>query len=518
MQNVRNEIGTALPRPLIRAKIDRKDVVWACVVAIFYFAAARMGLALMAQPQSVAIFWPASGFAAGTLLVLGSKRRGAVAVGVFAATVAANLLGDRNEIMAVVFGLCNAGEALMFAWIIEKRFGPNFDFSNLRATTWFFAVAAFCTATMAVFAAATIKLVANPAASFDTIWAAWWEADAVGIVVLAPFLITIGDVIRTRPSTREILEGGVVIALIAAYTSANVMLVSPEHLPYLPFPVAGLFPLFLWLGARCGPAFTTTAIVIVALVVVGTMTQGVGRLSSPGIPFETRVFAARIGLVLIAFCALVLITIIAERRSAEARVRFLMNEINHRSNNLLAIVQAIARRTAGSEEPAHFAASFNQRIAGLAASNDLLIASTIEGIAIGDLIKSQLAHLDDLIGSRIELHGPRIRLKPDAARVIGMAMHELSTNAEKYGALSSDEGRIRIEWVDGPELVIRWTESGGKPITEPPVREGFGRQVLVKMAEHELDAVVRLEYPKTGLFWELAVPAERVKDKPRFRP
>ena len=486
------------------------------VVAVFYFLAARLGLALLAKPENVAIFWPASGLAAGALIFLGNAQRIPVAVGVFIATVGANLLGDRNVPMAVVFGLCNAGEAILFAGIIESRIGPNFKFGNLRATMWFFAAAGASTAVMALFAAAAIKVLGGSPASFVSVWAAWWGADAVGIIVLAPFLITLGDIFRDRPPAREFVEGVVVMTAIAVYTLANLLMMSNDKLPWLPFPVAGLFPLFLWLGARCRPAFTTTALFLVALIVVGTMTQGVGRLANESVPFEQRVFAARVALVLVAFCGLMLVTIIAERRSAEARVRFLMNEINHRSNNLLTVVQAIAWRTAKSEKSAEFAASLNQRIAGLAASNDLLVANTIEGIAMGDLILSQLTHLKDLIGHRIVIDGPPVRLKPDAARAIGMAMHELSTNAVKHGALASERGRVRIEWFDGPALVIRWTESGGPPITNSPVREGFGRQVLVDMVEHELDAVVRLDYPQTGLIWELTAPSQRVLDAPRF--
>ena len=501
-----------------RAGVSVAALTCGVVAAVLYFVAARLGLALMAQPENVAIFWPASGLAAGALVYLGSTQRIPVAAGVFVATVAANLLGDRNEVMAVVFGLCNAGEAVLFAWMIETRFGPNFEFRNLRATAWFFVAACVSTAVMAVFAAATIKVVGGSPTTFVRIWAAWWEADAVGIIVLSPFLITLGDVIRSRPPLRELIEGGIVMTAIGVYSLLNMPAAPGEHLLWLPFPVAGLFPLFLWLGARCRPAFTTSALFLVALIVVVAMTQELGRLGNAKIPFEARVFAARVALVLVAFSGLMLITIIAERRSAEERVRFLMNEINHRSNNLLTIVQAIARRTARNEEPAQFAASFSQRIAGLAASNDLLVANTIEGIAMGDLIQSQLTHLKDLIGSRIELHGPPVRLKPDAARAIGMAMHELSTNAVKYGALASDEGRIRIEWLDGPSLVIRWTERDGKPIVEPPLREGFGRHVLVDMVEHELDAVVRLDYPTTGLIWEMTAPSQRVLEVPRFAP
>jgi two-component sensor histidine kinase len=90
-----------------------------------------------------------------------------------------------------------------------------------------------------------------------------------------------------------------------------------------------------------------------------------------------------------------------------------------------------------------------------------------------------------------------------------MALHELATNAGKYGALANDEGSVRIAWASCPAFRISWTEIGG-PIAAPPPKRGFGHRVMVELTEHQLDATVRLEYPSSGLVWELVASVERI--------
>lgn len=136
--------------------------------------------------------------------------------------------------------------------------------------------------------------------------------------------------------------------------------------------------------------------------------------------------------------------------------------------------------------------------------------SNWHGVNIADLMRSQLTHLADLIDTRIFLDGPVVRLKPAAAQALGMAVHELATNAAKYGALSNSRGRINVSWnIAGPYLNLRWSEHAGPP-TVPPGHRGFGHTVIVQMVEHTLEAEVRLEYPRSGVVWELVAPADRV--------
>jgi two-component sensor histidine kinase/PAS domain-containing protein len=204
---------------------------------------------------------------------------------------------------------------------------------------------------------------------------------------------------------------------------------------------------------------------------------------------------------------------ITERKLREERERLLMREINHRAKNMLSLVHAIARQTA-AREPEDFIGSFTERIQALAANQDLLIRNQWQGVDVKDLLRAQLAHFADLVGLRIAVDGPKLRLNAAAAQAIGLAMHELATNAGKYGALSTDRGRVDVCWeADSDTLTISWAECGGPPVS-PPGRRGFGTVVMQEMVEHSVDGNVDLRYPPSGLTWRLTCPAVSALEPP----
>ncbi len=200
---------------------------------------------------------------------------------------------------------------------------------------------------------------------------------------------------------------------------------------------------------------------------------------------------------------------ITEMKRAEEHSKLLMAEVNHRSKNLLAVVHAIAQQTAKYTEPATFIARLTDRIDGLTTSQDLLVENNWQGVEVKSLVEGQLAHFKELIGHRILLMGPPTRLRPAAAQGVGMALHELATNASKYGALSNEVGRVHISWqvtIDSaPTFTMRWLEEGG-PLVEPPTRRGFGQIVIGRMVESAVDGKVELEYRASGLSWKLGAP------------
>ena len=202
---------------------------------------------------------------------------------------------------------------------------------------------------------------------------------------------------------------------------------------------------------------------------------------------------------------------ITVRKRAEARVGWLTGETYHRSYNLMTVVQGVAFHTAREEEPSQFVEVFCKRIDGLAASHDLLVDRGVDGVTVRDLAHSQLAHFANLIGTRILLSGPAVKLNPSAAQAIGMMLHELATNAYKHGSLSGDSGTVRIEWSCGEVFRLHWSETGGPP-AQTPARQGFGYRVLVRMAPHELGARVRLDYADPGLVWHLEAPPSRIRE------
>src|SRR6476661_6994502 len=152
-------------------------------VGMAYLLAARFSLALLTKPDCVAVFWPAAGVAAGTLIALGPKARLPVALAVLVASVAAGLLKDGNFPAAIVFALCNAGEVLLVAWLITQRFGQEFRLDSLRNVLAFFAAAGVGPAISAIVATAGFAFFYNTAAPVVTTWLNWFVSDALGIII-----------------------------------------------------------------------------------------------------------------------------------------------------------------------------------------------------------------------------------------------------------------------------------------------------------------------------------------------
>ncbi|MBX3582881.1 MAG: PAS domain S-box protein [Rhizobiaceae bacterium] len=198
---------------------------------------------------------------------------------------------------------------------------------------------------------------------------------------------------------------------------------------------------------------------------------------------------------------------ISARKAAEEHNRLLMGELNHRTKNILAVVQAVARQTARHTEAESFHRVFDARLLGLAASNDLLVKSDWQGVQMMDLLEAQLTHVVDGIGNRLLLSGPQVKIGAQAAQTLGMAIHELSTNSLKHGALGHPEGRVDLTWRvpatnTGPRLEMNWIESGLHDVTAPTAK-GFGHTVIVDMVAAAFEADVNVEYRSSGLRWSL---------------
>jgi PAS domain S-box-containing protein len=197
---------------------------------------------------------------------------------------------------------------------------------------------------------------------------------------------------------------------------------------------------------------------------------------------------------------------ISERKQHEEREHLLMREINHRAKNMLSVVDAIAHQTA-TRNPEDFLERFSERIRALSANQDLLVRNEWKGVDVEDLVRAQLAHFADLVGTRIAMQGPKLRLNPACAQAIGLALHELGTNAGKYGALSTDRGRVEVCWnFSDNTFTMSWSEREG-PTVSTPMRRGFGTTVIERMAESSLGGMVDLGYAPTGLTWRLTCPS-----------
>jgi PAS domain S-box-containing protein len=199
-------------------------------------------------------------------------------------------------------------------------------------------------------------------------------------------------------------------------------------------------------------------------------------------------------------------------RAAE-HIEFLLREVNHRSKNLLSVVQAVARQTARlADTPDLFIEGFMARLAAIASSHDLLVSRDWRGVQIADLTRSQFSHLDEETQARIALTGDLLEINPRAAEAYGLALHELSTNAVKHGALSAPSGAVKLNFRIDPDqnfYILTWRESDGPAVAEPP-REGFGSAVLTRMAPMAIEGESALDFAPQGLVYRLSAPLAQV--------
>jgi PAS domain S-box-containing protein len=622
---------------------ETRQLVWslglAVAVGVAYFLAAHLSLGLLTKPDGVAVFWPAAGVSSGVIIALGRRARWPVAIGAMAATIVANLLGDRTVWSAIAFALCNAGEAVFAAALIERYFGSNFNLDRLRNVLGLLVAALVATAASGVGGTVAYMLFHSTTAPILTTWQHWFTSDALGIITVAPLIIGIASAVREPPPRTEIIEG--LVALLALSMMTLIIISLPPEPWQTVVPAALLFPLLLWLAARCRPVFAATGAFIVSLMIVWTITFGIGHFGDPNLPIEERILSAQAGVLAVSLCAFVLAALFAERRDHEAeltesetrlqealaaggvtafdwdfrkssarrsenaaqilgfdsdktftagqflarvhpddRARFkalvrgvqpsrpsyaatfrfirpdgqevwleetsraefdasgkfvrlrgltlditerkrseerqdaLAAELDHRVKNVLARVAVVAMYTRqGSSSMDHFVKALDGRIQSMAAAHSLLSQSRWQGVGVTDLVHHQLAPYTT--GANISMNGADLMLTAAATQAVAMVVHELVTNAAKYGALSRPDGRVSVSWErrtgasDGaPSLVIRWCESGG-PAVAAPSQSGYGTSLIRDLIPHELGGKVTLDFPKEGVSCEMELPVDR---------
>ena len=604
-------------------------------VAVAYFLAAQLSLGLLTKPDGVAVFWPAAGISSGVLIALGPRARLPVALGAMAATIIANLTGDRTLWAATADAFCNALEALLTAWLIAHYVGPHFDLGRLSHVLMLLIAALAGTAVSGVGGAVSYQLFHDSPVSMLTNWQHWFASDAVGIVTVAPVVVGVAAAIRRPPPHGELVEGLVALAALAVMTGIIISL-PPEPWETV-VPVALLFPILLWLAARCRPVFAAAGSFMVSLTIVSTLIFGVGHFGNTEVPIADRILGAQAGILVVALCALVLAALFDERREheavlsesearlqealtagavtafewniatdtsrlsenaaqilgvdpqqafsaadfiarihpddrarhralvesvrpqnpsyadafrfiradgreiwleetatadfdaagmlvrlkgltrditarkrAEERQDLLIAELDHRVKNVLARVAVVAMYTReGSRSMGEFVRALDGRIQSMAAAHSLLSQSRWHGVGLTDLVRHQLAPY--ATDANITVGGPDVMLSAAETQAIAMVIHELVTNAAKYGALSTSGGRIALTWqcetrADAPaRLQIEWRETGGPPIATP-VRPGYGTSLIRELIPHELGGKVDLELASTGASCRIEIP------------
>ncbi len=321
-----------------------RGIALAAAVGLAYFFAAQISLGLLIKPDGVAVFWPAAGISSGVLIALGPKARWPVALGAMAATLVANLMGDRTVWAASAFAICNAAEALITAGLIQHYGGAVFSLDRLRQVLMLFAAAIAGTVASGIGGAIAYKLFHSPDVSMFTTWWHWFASDAVGIVAVAPLVIGLAAAVRQPPPRSQFVEGIAALALLGAMTGIIISL--PEQPWETVVPGALLFPMLLWLAARCRPVFAAAGGFMVSIAIVWTTIFGIGHFGDARLPLSDRILQAQAVILVVTLGACVLAALFSERRESEARLArsnlMLERERHNKLMNAQAITASIA--------------------------------------------------------------------------------------------------------------------------------------------------------------------------------
>lgn len=204
---------------------------------------------------------------------------------------------------------------------------------------------------------------------------------------------------------------------------------------------------------------------------------------------------------------------VTDRQNAELRQKMLLDELNHRVKNSLATIQSIASHTLRhAASPEDFSKAFGGRLAAIAAAHDILVGNQQTGADLNRLLESQIGPYASFDRGQVQCHGPTVALGATVAHALGLVMHELATNASKYGALSTDRGVLHLSWSVQDKsgrrfLTIHWSEQRGPPVT-PPLRKGFGSRLIEMTLKHTLDGDFALTYDPEGFRAKLSMCLE----------
>ena len=334
---------------ITKSAVDKLTGRWvasvglAAAVGSAYFLAAYLSLTGMffLAPEGITLFWAPAGISSGVLIAVGGSRvRWPVVAGVFVAAFAVPLvILGRGIWLAIIFALCDTAEPLIIAGLIARYFGADFALNQLRRVFGLLGATIAGTAPSSLTAAIASRLFLGPAAPILTTWLHWWTGVAVGVVTVAPLIIEFSAATREPPPRSEQIEGAAGLLALAAMTGVMIML--PQQLWETVVPGALLFPMLLWLAARCRPVFAAGGVLMVSLSVTWATNFGIGHFGNTGLPIDYRILQAQAIILVAAIGAQVLAALFAERRQSVARLARSNAMLERERDNKLLKAQAI---------------------------------------------------------------------------------------------------------------------------------------------------------------------------------
>lgn len=453
------------------------DVWLAIAISCGYFLSARLSLGLLLKPDGVAVFWPAAGISSGILIAIGPQIRLPVTVAVVGATIVANLLGDRTTFAATAFGLCNAVEALTTAAIVHHYFKSDFALDRLQQVLGLLVAAVVGTAVSGIGGAIGYRLFHSSATPMFTIWWHWLVSDAIGIIAVAPLVIGLAAATRNPPPRRELIEGTTALVLLAAMTGIIISLPSTPWQTLV--PGALVFPMVMWLAARCRPVFAAAAAFIVSLTVVWATIFGVGHFGDTTLPLDDRILQAQAVILVVTLGAFILSALFSERRqheivlmNSEARLaranKMLQRERDNKLMNLGAAISAISHEL---KQP--------------------LTAIVTKGSAARRFLERAPSDIPRVRAILSEIVEASFRANEVLDNIQGLFGHDQESHPTDINELVRDSLRLMHEQLERHRITVLTQFAPDLPSV--PAHKGQLQEVIINLLQNAIDAMEKVE-------------------------
>jgi len=485
-------------------------IVELAVVGAVYVVVAKLSLTLASIHPNATPIWRTTSYALAAAMLLGYRISPAIFIGAVIAN--ATTAGSIYTSLGIATG--NTLESLIGAYLIDRWSDGRNTFNTPSGVARFALICFAPTMISATFGVGSLSLGGySEWSEYGSVWTTWWIGDLAGALVITPALVLWGYKFGQPIERGDIIRSG---WIVAASISVGLVAFSPllEQTPArTPLAFLSILPL-MWAALRRNQADTAaSAFLLSSFAVWGTMT-GHGPFALGDLNESFLLLLAF--MISVSVPSLALSAEVAVRKRHEEHVNFVLLELSHRSKNLLSIVQSMAsqigRRTDTFQ---NFFSGFSTRLRALADTHELLVKGNWEGADVHDIVRVQLAPFHNVAECKISCEGPRLELKPKAAEQIGLALHELGTNAAKHGALSVPSGLVNLRWgleSDGGQdghFRFTWKELGG-PLVAQPLRQGFGNLVLTKTVPTSLGGTALIEFEPEGIKWVLLAPSTDV--------
>jgi two-component sensor histidine kinase len=472
-------------------------------VGLAYFALAKVGLAVASVHPSASPVWPPSGLALASFLLWGNRVWPAIASGAFLAN--AVTFGSIATSLAIAIG--NTLEGALTASLVRRWCTRDEPFATpLRAVVYTAVTLAPGTVISATIGVGSLALAGYADLSkFGDIWFTWWLGDVGGQLVVAPAIILWANADRSEFGRDELRK---MAWLIATAIAVGLVAFSPlveQTSRRGVFAFLAIGPL-LWAALRYSQRDTVTvAFVLSAFAIWGTLANN-GPFAAANL--NDSFLLLLMFVISTAVPSLVLSADVSVRRQAQMRQALLVLELQHRIRNVLAVVQSIVNSSVARSrdiESAH--KTLEGRLQALARAQDHVASGTVNGVPMRDLVSAELAPF----GSRWRIDGAPLMVGSSFAQKLALVLHELATNAAKYGSLSKLEGRVLVSWhvaqseESGQLLKFCWIERGG-PLVQPPAEQGFGMQLITEL----LGNARCVSFASSGFEFAVEVPVSEV--------